>query len=659
MLRDDRGVALRQIGALFRAGSFAGMTDGQLLDQFAARRGEPGELAFAALVERHGPMVLRVCRRVLKDRDAAEDAFQATFLALARGAGGIRSRESVASWLHGAALRVSASARSAGARRREHERRWAARRPTAGDEPGHPGDDLGAAVHEEVGRLPAPYRAAVVLCDLQGLSHDEAARHLGLPIGTIKSRVARGRERLRARLARRGLAPTLGAVGVALARESGAAVRQGLAEDAVRLAVGWLTGRGAAWALASTVERLAHLHQRSLLMARLRTMAMGLATVGALAAGANLLAHQGRGTTPRAEAAPRADPPAGEAYGTIVKTYNVSDLVGSFGPDPGPRDRIADIGPLVDLLAASVAPGTWKYLFETNHLAPGADPRSNAQVGSIVIFQNHSLIVRHFPEVHTQFGERLHQIRRVVEAIQGRQAPTARGRAEPTTLDAPTRPAGVGDEPQLQPPSAANPPTPDAQPDAEPSAVRPARSVGRPSSPPDAQPDAEPSAVPPPGEAPPPPAAIAEPTLTPSPAAAVPPTPQPLPAPAPRRPTPAPAPVAPPTPAMLPTPAPSRAPFSLSARAPASALPPTPASAPSEGPTSPSPAPAARPAPDAAPTLPEPTPVISGPSREAETERRLRALEQKIDRILKALDMPKSERVTPPPTATPAPPTPS
>jgi len=645
VLRDDRGVALRQIGALFRAGSFAGMTDGQLLDQFAARRGEPGELAFAALVERHGPMVLRVCRRVLKDRDAAEDAFQATFLALARGAGGIRSRESVASWLHGAALRVSASARSAGARRREHERRWAARRPTAGDEPGHPGDDLGAAVHEEVGRLPAPYRAAVVLCDLQGLSHDEAARHLGLPIGTIKSRVARGRERLRARLARRGLAPTLGAVGVALARESGAAVRQGLAEDAVRLAVGWLTGRRTAWALASTVERLAHLHQRSLLMARLRTMAMGLATVGALAAGANLLAQQGRGTTPRAEAAPRADPPAGEAYGTIVKTYNVSDLVGSFGPDPGPRDRIADMGPLVDLLAASVAPGTWKYLFETNHLAPGADPRSNAQVGSIVIFQNHSLIVRHFPEVHTQFGERLHQIRRVVEAIQGRQAPTAEGRAEPTTLDAPIRPAGVGDDPQLQAPSAANPPTPDAQP------------------------DAEPSTVPPPEEAPPPPAAIAEPTLTPSPAAAVPPTPQPLPAPAPRRPTPAPAPVAPPTPAMLPTPAPSRAPFSLSARAPASAslsarapasaLPPTPASAPSEGPTSPTPAPAARPAPAAEPTLLEPTPVISGPSREAETERRLRALEQKIDRILKALDLPKSERATPPPTATPAPPTPS
>ena len=107
MARDRGGVVLRQIQTLFGAGPGAGLTDGQLLERFATRDGAAAELAFAALVERHGPMVLRVCRRVLADPHDAQDAFQATFLVLVRRAGAVRNRESVASWLYGVAARVA------------------------------------------------------------------------------------------------------------------------------------------------------------------------------------------------------------------------------------------------------------------------------------------------------------------------------------------------------------------------------------------------------------------------------------------------------------------------------------------------------------------------------------------------------------------------
>ena len=114
---------VKQIETLFSSGTAAGLTDGQLLDRFVRRRDETAEAAFAALVDRHGAMVLRVCRQVLGDEHDAQDASQATFLVLARRAGSIGRRESVASWLHGVALRVAARARLAAARRRARERR--------------------------------------------------------------------------------------------------------------------------------------------------------------------------------------------------------------------------------------------------------------------------------------------------------------------------------------------------------------------------------------------------------------------------------------------------------------------------------------------------------------------------------------------------------
>jgi RNA polymerase sigma factor (sigma-70 family) len=207
MANGQNGAAFRHVRTLFSVGAIGGLTDGQLLERFKERDGEGAELAFTALVERHGPMVLRVCRSILVDPNDAHDAFQATFLVLVRRAGSLWVRDSLGPWLHQVAQRTAACARSAAARRRRHEAAASGRssRP-AGD--GVEQHDLGEILHGEVGRLPDRYRVIIVLCLLEGLTHGQAARRLGWPIGTVQSRLARGKALLRDRLTRRGLAPS-------------------------------------------------------------------------------------------------------------------------------------------------------------------------------------------------------------------------------------------------------------------------------------------------------------------------------------------------------------------------------------------------------------------------------------------------------------------
>ncbi len=197
---------------LFGVGTYAGMTDGQLLDRFTGGHDEARELAFATLTARHGPMVMRVCRNVLDDPRDVHDAFQAVFLVLARRARSIRHRESVASWLHGVAVRVTARARVSAIRRQIRDRRtMGAAQAIILDVPNRhhssplEWDDQAEVVHQELSRLPEKYRAPVVLCYLQGLTHDEAAARLHWPVGTVRSRLARGRDRLRNALTRRGV----------------------------------------------------------------------------------------------------------------------------------------------------------------------------------------------------------------------------------------------------------------------------------------------------------------------------------------------------------------------------------------------------------------------------------------------------------------------
>jgi RNA polymerase sigma factor (sigma-70 family) len=195
------GILLRHI----RSMAAGGETDRQLLDDFAARH---DEAAFAALVARHGPMVLRVCRCVLNHEQDAEDAFQATFLVLARNVGSIRKREAVANWLHGVAHRTALKAKRSAARRRNHEAQLRDQRAWLPcDRPGRSPtwEEVQAVLDEEIERLSETLRPAFVLCILQGKSGAEAAAELGVTHGTLKSRLNRARQRLQDRLARRGI----------------------------------------------------------------------------------------------------------------------------------------------------------------------------------------------------------------------------------------------------------------------------------------------------------------------------------------------------------------------------------------------------------------------------------------------------------------------
>ncbi len=208
------------------------VSDALLLDRFVEQW---DQAAFRDLVRRHGPMVLGVCRRILRDPHAAEDAFQATFLLLVRKAGSVRKRESVGPWLYGVARRVALEARGA-ASRRPVPAPLDPEVPGVDDHDGLERDELHAALHEELGRLPEKYRAPIVLCYIEGLPHEAVARQLGWPLGTVRTRIARGRDLLGARLTRRGVAPAAVLLALGLLPKTAAAVPARLVQATVRAA---------------------------------------------------------------------------------------------------------------------------------------------------------------------------------------------------------------------------------------------------------------------------------------------------------------------------------------------------------------------------------------------------------------------------------------
>jgi RNA polymerase sigma factor (sigma-70 family) len=203
IVRHLRRTALLQDGG--------GMTDGQLLEFFLTRR---DEAAVEALLRRHGPMVLGVCRRVLRNPHDAEDAFQATFLIFVRKATTIRKREAVARWLRRTAFRAALEANAA--RRRSRERQVRALPEPEAAVGGDAWSDLRPLLDQELERLPDKYREAVVLCDLEGKTRKEAAQRLGVPEGTLSGRLTTARRMLAGRLARRGLTISGGALAAIL-----------------------------------------------------------------------------------------------------------------------------------------------------------------------------------------------------------------------------------------------------------------------------------------------------------------------------------------------------------------------------------------------------------------------------------------------------------
>jgi RNA polymerase sigma factor (sigma-70 family) len=275
-----RGVVLRHEGA--------GLTDGQLLECFVSRR---EEAALAALVERHGPMVWGVCRRVLRHHHDAEDAFQATFLVLVRKAASIAPREKVANWLYGVAHQTARKARATAARRKLREKQV----PEFPEVECRSRDlwlDLQPLLDQELGRLPDKYRQLIVLCDLEGRTRKQVALQLGVPEGTVAGRLARARVMLAKRLARQGVVLSGGLLAGLLSHNAASAqVPAPLLASAIHAATLHATGRTASGVISPMVLALTEGALQAMLLTKLRTALVMVLAVVALGWGGAFVWH--------------------------------------------------------------------------------------------------------------------------------------------------------------------------------------------------------------------------------------------------------------------------------------------------------------------------------------------------------------------------------
>jgi RNA polymerase sigma factor (sigma-70 family) len=303
-------------------------SDGQLLDRFLDRR---DDAAFEALVARLGPVVWAVCRRMLPDPADADDAFQATFLVLARKGRSVVPRDRVGNWLYGVAYHAARKARADRARRRDKEQRAAAMAETHALDP-RPTADLAAHIDRELGRLPAKYRAPVVLCDLEGKTRQEAARHLGWPEGTVAGRLARARAMLARRLSRYAPGVSAAAVAVALADPAGALGPPAGVLQATRQRV-----LGPPAELSPRVAALSDGVMRAMLVRKLQAVAVGLGLVLAagLAVGAVAARSKPDPPTPPPAAGPVVERPAPPPDPAAVLRDR---LVGRWQVDAGTRN---------------------------------------------------------------------------------------------------------------------------------------------------------------------------------------------------------------------------------------------------------------------------------------------------------------------------------
>src|SRR6516225_6450501 len=276
--RTDEGLRRLRASLLRRDG--AGYTDGQLLEGFVSRR---EEAAFEAIVRRHGPMVLGVCRRVLRNGHDAEDAFQATFLVLVRKATSIVPRELVGNWLYGVAYRTALKARSMAARRRVVEGQV---RDMSRSEALDTGArlDLQTRLDQELNRLPDKYRAPVILCELEGKSRRDAARQLGIAEGTLSSRLARARQMLARRLSGPNAALSAGAVAVLVSTQAGSAIVPApLLTSTVKAGVLLAVGQGVTAVVSANVAALTQGVLKTMFLIKLKTMLACVVMVGAVA----------------------------------------------------------------------------------------------------------------------------------------------------------------------------------------------------------------------------------------------------------------------------------------------------------------------------------------------------------------------------------------
>jgi RNA polymerase sigma factor (sigma-70 family) len=286
----------------------ANLSDGQLLDRFVTRH---EEAAFEALLQRHGPLVLGVCRRVLHDVNDADDAFQATFLVLVRKAASIAKRPSVGSWLYGVAYRLAVRAKIQARRRRAHERQ-AVNRPIADPLDDLLWRDLRPVLDAEVNRLPEKYRAPVVLCYLEGMSYAQAAQVLECSKGAVALRLEQARDRLRERLSRRGLVLCGGMVPTLLTpHRVTVSVPTALGKATVRAAALWAAAGNTAGAIPAAVATLAETTLSALAWAKLKIAVALVLAAGVVLGAAGAVLHQVVGERPAATGSEPAAPKKG------------------------------------------------------------------------------------------------------------------------------------------------------------------------------------------------------------------------------------------------------------------------------------------------------------------------------------------------------------
>ncbi len=376
MASEQLAAVLEPPPGLTRVDALPGMNDSQLLARFSAGRDELAEFAFAVLVRRHGPLVLRVCRQILGDQHTAEDVFQATFLILARRAGSIRRPELLGNWLHGVALRTAREARMRDIRRREREAALAhhlvALLIDTMERPDLPlvSREEFEVLHEEVARLPERYRVPVVLCELEGLTYEEAARRLRCPVGTIGVRLRRARERLRDALTRRGLAPTVGLLCALLDADLDPAnASPVLFDSTVSAAMGFVASHGTTSGPASvTVISLSEAVLKTMALARLKACLSIMLTVGVTMA-VCWIALERQAKTPdvsarkpnevigaaplpavAANAAPEASEPVAESVSTVNSAALAPVVLAKVGLAPKAPQKVTTI-PRPDLFA--------------------------------------------------------------------------------------------------------------------------------------------------------------------------------------------------------------------------------------------------------------------------------------------------------------------
>jgi RNA polymerase sigma factor (sigma-70 family) len=272
------------------------ITDGQLLEQYLT---DHSEVAFEAILRRHGPMVLGVCRRILENRYDAEDAFQATFLVLVRKGDSIAPRGAVGNWLYGVAYRTSMKARAMNAKRRVKERTAAQRvGPVA------PADlarcDLQTVLDQELNRLPEKYRAPLVLCDLEGKTRSEAACQIGCPDGTVATRLVKARALLAKALTRRGLALSGGGVALVLT-QSAAAVPVPLLSSTIKAACAFAAGPAAAGLVPTKVVALTEGVLKAMSMNKTKSVLVALFAAGLLTVAGLLPSAMPQGPAPQSK----------------------------------------------------------------------------------------------------------------------------------------------------------------------------------------------------------------------------------------------------------------------------------------------------------------------------------------------------------------------